>query len=310
MIIEQMNPNEVLQIFANIRMAPVGGGRAVHKPLLVLLWLARLERGEARLALFVAVEQAFKQVLEEFGSANAPSTRQLPFWHLCNDGDGKVWRLESASGIATPTQGPSRGISWFRENGLKAGFAPELDALLRTDKPLRAALARQLLAANFPETLHVDIAAQLGLDIAPDMVANGTAMPARRRDPTFRERVLRAYEYRCCVCGFDLRIGNVSAGLEAAHIRWFTADGPDVESNGMAMCALHHKIFDLGAFTVEPTHLAIVFSQNLQLGETTRSHLLSYHGAGIIQPQSKTYAPDREYLKWHAQWVFKSPGRE
>ena len=101
---------------------------------------------------------------------------------------------------------------------------------------------------------------------------------------------MRAYEYRCCVCGFDLRIGNVSAGLEAAHIQWFTADGPDVESNGMALCALHHKIFDLGAFTVEPTHLSLVFSQNLQLGESTCSHLLSYHGAGIIGPQSTAYS--------------------
>jgi putative restriction endonuclease len=310
MIVEQMNSNEVLQIFAHIRMAPAGGGRAVHKPLLVLLWLARLDRGEPRLALFGNVELAFKQLLEEFGSANAPSTRQLPFWHLCNDGDGKVWQLETDGGIAIPTQGPSRGITWFREHRLKAGFSPEMDALLRADKPLRKALARQLLADNFPETLHTDIAAQLGMDIAQGIVADGTAMPARRRDPTFRERVLRAYEYRCCVCGFDLRIGNVSAGLEAAHIRWFTAEGPDVESNGMAMCALHHKIFDLGAFTVEPDNLAIVFSQNLQLGETTRSHLLSYHGAGIIQPQSKAHVPDREYLKWHAKWVFKSPGRD
>jgi len=134
-------------------------------------------------------------------------------------------------------------------------------------------------------------------------------LPSRRRDPTFRERVLRAYEYRCCVCGFDLRIGNVSAGLEAAHIQWFTADGPDVESNGMAMCALHHKIFDLGAFTVEPANLSIVFSQNLQLGDATRAQLLSYHGAGIIGPQSKTYAPDGAFLKWHAKEVFKAPGR-
>jgi len=72
-------PSEVLQTFANIRMAPAGGGRAVHKPLLVLFWLGRLERGEPRLALFADVEGAFKQLLTEFGSANAPVTRQLPF---------------------------------------------------------------------------------------------------------------------------------------------------------------------------------------------------------------------------------------
>jgi len=79
-------------------------------------------------------------------------------------------------------------------------------------------------------------------------------------------------------------------------LQTMAADGPDVESNDMAMCALHHKIFDLGAFTVEPANLSIVFSQNLQLGEATRSHLLSYHGAGIIQPQSQAYRPERAYL--------------
>ena len=303
------SPGEVLQTFAHIRMAPVGGGRAVHKPLLVLFWLGRLERGEPRLAAFADVEGAFKQLLTEFGSANAPLTRQLPFWHLCNDAEGSVWQLASSGGIALSTQGAAPGVTWFRAQGILAGFAPELDALLSADQSLRAALARQLLTQHFSETLHGDIAAQLGLDIEPTLVERSTSLPVRRRDPSFRERVLRAYEYRCCVCGFDLRIGNVSAGLEAAHIQWFTADGPDVESNGMALCALHHKIFDLGAFTVEPTHLSIVYSQNLQLGESTRSHLLSYHGAGIIGPQSTAYAPDKAFLNWHAKEVFKSPGR-
>ena len=303
-------PTEVLQTFANIRMAPAGGGRAVHKPLLILSWLGRLERGEPRLAAFADVEVAFKQLLTDFGSANAPATRQLPFWHMCNDAEGKVWQLESPGGIAIVTQGPSPGVTWFREQGILAGFAQGLDALLRADRLLRAALARQLLNQHFSETLHDDIAAQLGLDIEQGLLIPNPAYPCRRRDPSFRERVLRAYEYRCCVCGFDLRIGNVSAGLEAAHIQWFTADGPDVESNGMAMCSLHHKIFDLGAFTVEPTNLSIVFSQNLQLGDATRTQLLSYHGAGIIGPQSKTYAPDGAFLNWHAKEVFKSPGRD
>lgn len=301
---------QVLQTFASIRMAPAGGGRAVHKPLLILYWLGRLERGEPPMAAYADVEVAFKQLLIEFGSTNAPTTRQLPFWHLSNDAAGSVWQLKSAGGIAIPTQGPAPGVTWFKKQGIKAGFGPTMDAQLRNDEALRLALARQLLVQNFPETLHSDIAAQVGLNLEQSVLVSPPSSPSRKRDPAFREKVLRAYEYRCCVCGFDLRIGNVSAGLEAAQIQWFTADGPDVESNGMAMCALHHKIFDLGAFTVEPKHLTFVFSQNLQLGKATRSHLLSYHGARIIGPQSTTYAPQKAYLNWHAKEVFKSPGRD
>ena len=56
--------------------------------------------------------------------------------------------------------------------------------------------------------------------------------------------------HRCAVCGFDLRLGSVSIALDAAHIRWHQAAGPDQKNNGLALCVLHHKVFDLGAFTL------------------------------------------------------------
>ena len=55
-----------------------------------------------------------------------------------------------------------------------------------------------------------------------------------------RAKVLLAYQYRCAVCGHDLRMGQQSIGLEAAHIKWFQANGPDEVPNGIAMCSLHH----------------------------------------------------------------------
>jgi len=305
-----MTAQELLAIFGNLQMAPAGGGRAVHKPLFVLFWLARLERGEPRLARFAEVEGSFKQVLTEFGSSNSPNTRHLPFWHLCNDADGKVWELQTERCIQIQTMGAAPGLTWLRQNDVRAGFTPAVDDLLRRNAALRSTLGRGLLVDHFSETLHADIAAQLGLDLEAGEGVNTKAKSARRRDPAFRDRVLRAYEYRCCVCGFDLRIGNISAGLEAAHIQWFTAGGPDVETNGFAMCALHHKLLDLGAFTVEPINLTMRFSQNLQLGESTKEHLLSYHGAGIIQPQSTSYKPERKYLEWHGDGVFKKPSKD
>ena len=46
--------------------------------------------------------------------------------------------------------------------------------------------------------------------------------------------VLTAYEYRCTVCGFDVRLAGVSVALDAAHIRWVQAAGPDEETYGLA----------------------------------------------------------------------------
>ncbi|MBT3074843.1 HNH endonuclease [Streptomyces sp. COG21] len=35
-------------------------------------------------------------------------------------------------------------------------------------------------------------------------------------------------------------------GLEAAHVRWWSHDGPDEVDNGLCLCSLHHKLFDRG----------------------------------------------------------------
>jgi predicted restriction endonuclease len=86
--------------------------------------------------------------------------------------------------------------------------------------------------------------------------------------------------------------------------------GPDVVQNGFALCSLHHKIFDLGAFTVLPGNHQIVFSRHLMGGGDTRAKLLAHHGAGLIQPQGRECLPQPEFLAWHRAEVFKEPARE
>ena len=44
--------------------------------------------------------------------------------------------------------------------------------------------------------------------------------------------------------------------------------------------------------------------------EPTRAQLLAFYRAGIITPQSTVYRPERRYLEWHGDEVFKKPGRE
>ena len=258
---------------------------------------------------FEDIEGAFKSLLAEFGPSSAPNSRHYPFWHLATDG---VWQLDGPADFLNRPAGATPNLGELRQLHIAGGFAPEVDAALRRDPALRAQLAHQLLDAHFPETLHGDILSAIGLDLSTPRTGEATESDRQspRRDPRFRERVLRAYEYRCCVCGFDLRIGNIAAGLEAAHIKWFQAKGPDIEANGLALCALHHKVFDLGAFTILPDTYSMVFSQHAVSGEASRKMLLGFHGAGIILPQSKDYFPRTEFLHWHEKEVFKKPGRE
>jgi putative restriction endonuclease len=60
------------------------------------------------------------------------------------------------------------------------------------------------------------------------------------------------------VCGFDVRLGNILIAVEAAHIKWHQAGGPDEERNGLALCSLHHKLFDRGVFTISNSMSVIV----------------------------------------------------
>ena len=54
-----------------------------------------------------------------------------------------------------------------------------------------------------------------------------------------------------------------------------------VYRDALALCSLHHKIFDLGAFTVLPGNHQIVFSRHLMGGDDTKAKLLAHHGAGV-----------------------------
>lgn len=132
----------------------------------------------------------------------------------------------------------------------------------------------------------------------------------RRRDPGFWERVLRAYEHRCCVCGFDVRIGLTSVGLEAAHIQWHHVGGPDIEPDGLSLCSLHRKLFDLGAFTVEPSEHRVVFSQHATSVGRGMAGEHKFHGRAIHRPQHAGLSPAPEFLAWNMKNVFKAPARQ
>ena len=309
---------EVLDAFENIRRAQRAGVYAPHKPLLILLALARVQRGEPRMVEFTAIDALLKQLLAEFGPSSAAKSRHYPFWHLATDGHGALWDLSGPREVLKRPAGATPSLGELREHHIKAGFPADVDEALRHIPGLLQAVASRVLDTYFPATLHADIVATLGLDLDGAIeLRDGAAVAVdyataerRRRDPGFRERVLRAYEYRCCVCGFDLRIGHTPAGLEAAHIQWHHVGGPDIEPNGLSLCALHHKLFDLGVFTVEPAEHRVVFSQHAISGGRGMEGELQFHGRAIHAPQHADLLPAPEFLAWNTKNVFKTPARQ
>ena len=308
---------EVLDAFENVRRAQRAGVYAPHKPLLMLFALARVQHGEPRMVEFTTIDAPLTQLLTEFGPSSAAKTRHYPFWHLATDGNGALWELSGPREVLKRPAGATPSLGELRSHHIQGGFPVHIYEALRNTPGLLEAVASRVLDTYFPATLQADIAAALGLDLDAPAAARDGASAAddytnanrRRRDSSFRERVLRAYEYRCCVCGFDLRIGHTPAGLEAAHIQWHNAGGPDIETNGLSLCALHHKLFDLGVFTVDPGGHRVMFSQHAISGARGITGELLFHGRPIHAPQHIDLLPGAEFLAWNVKNVFKSPVR-
>lgn len=124
------------------------------------------------------------------------------------------------------------------EYNVAGGFDEQHYALLIKSRNLINVLAQQILEANFTESIQEELADELGFDIR---------QIRKQRDPLFRQQVLRAYNYECAICGFNMRHDNTSVALEATHIKWKQYGGPCEIPNGLALCAIHHKAFDKGS---------------------------------------------------------------
>jgi putative restriction endonuclease len=292
--------------FSSLRQAPLGDRRAPHKPLLILLMLGRYQRGNFQSLLFEEAQDQLKQLLFEFGPPSRSINVLDPFWRLQNDG---IWRVEDASGTRVAETVAPPAVSALVDSTARGNFVPEIAATLQKQPAYIPRLARELLSAHFPATLHTDICAAVGLEL--DNVAQELATEQRLvREADFRPRIIRAYEYRCAVTGWDLRVGNIEVGLEAAHIKWHSAGGPSVERNGIALNSLHHKLFDLGAFTLSIEDVPrILVSRDVHGGDFARQMLLDLHGKRIREPQDRAWYPSPEFIAWHHHEVFKGESR-
>jgi len=237
-----MDERKLIESIMNLNIWKNGDQRAPHKPLLILYALAKLQNENQQWLSYEDASEDLRKLLVDFGPNRRSHYPEQPFVRLSND---QIWQLN------VPYESIDRNDikdKWLKANHVSGGFNNDVYQILKHDPNLIRRIAEMVLDTHFPESIHDDILEAIGLDL------NYTLRKVNKRDPEFRERVLTAYNYSCAVCGYNLRLGNKLIGLEAAHIKWHQAGGPDIEANGVALCSMHHKLFDLGAFTITQEH--------------------------------------------------------
>jgi putative restriction endonuclease len=289
----------IIERFRNITVWKRGGERAPHKPLLALYAFGKLLNSKNRLIPYEEIDRELGELLREFGPKRSGYRTEYPFWRLQSD---ELWTVSGGERVKPNTSGDVRKSDLIR-HAVSGGFPKHLFDKLRGDQRLVSDIIQDILDSNFPPSIHENILQSIGIDIHLEKVSR------RKRHPEFRENVLKAYEYRCAVCGFDVKLGHYPIGLEAGHIKWHQAGGPDNEVNGLALCALHHKLFDRGAFTLS-NRLEVLVSDRAYGTVGFKEWLMDFHGKKIDSPQRKTYYPDRKFTQWHVREVFQGEYRE
>ena len=300
-----MDREQILQKFENLRQWGSGGERAPHKPLLVLYAIGKLLRGEDRFQ-YVDIEEDLRDLLREFGPWRERHRPQDPFWRLRNEKD-KIWEIPNEHKIREGKRKNRKStgdaiIEDLRHYGV-GGFPEPIAYKLQTDPQFAFEIVQNLLDAHFPFSYHENILQTVGIPLSLRIPQLQTG------HPNFRENVLKAYNYRCAVCGFDVKLRHQPVALEASHIKWQRAGGPDTEVNGLALCSLHHKLFDRGVFTLS-TKLEVLVSEYAHGSVGFEEWLMKFHGKEINFPQRRTYHPHEDFTDWHVKQVFKGPYRE
>lgn len=288
-----MNKETLIAAFSKVKKWQKKGERAPHKPLTLLYALGEFSRGNELLP-FMEAKEKIEILLSDFGP-NRKTHANYPFVRLAND---RIWTFNKPKIIDTTA---NLSTSYLVENNISAGFNPEVKEALKANPELIGILAASILNENFPTTLHEEILNAVGLEIGHEI--ERVQKKSKKRDPEFREKVLQSYSYQCAICGYQLRLGHQLIGVEAAHIKWHQAGGPDVQTNGLALCSLHHKMLDSGVFTLDE-NMRIVVSAKAN-GPAMDSHLLPYENKEIRPPRSTKHYPKIDFVEWHVREVYK-----
>jgi putative restriction endonuclease len=286
------------EALADLRTYTRGERRAVHKPLMLLLLLARAARGASPDIRYVDFHEELSRLLAEFGPPRGRQQTEFPFWHLQSDG---VWVVRDADRIPLRKGASNPARSTLVTRDATGHVPPAYWQALEEDPELRAELTHRILSEFWPPTLHEPIRQALGLS-AMELRRERETVTRARRDRSFRDAVLEACGAHCEVCEYDGRLAGEPLAIEAAHLMWHCYGGPDGPDNGLALCSFHHVALDMGAIGIRDS-MRVAVSPHVA-GDRADEWLRRFDGRLLARsPGAPPLQP--RFARWHAREVYR-----
>jgi len=264
-----------------------------------------------------------------FFKTHAPESRIV--------GGGRLtgWELLPLS-AAWEFYGPANGAATLEDlraliggrNGLRAGEDPEIGCILLDDVTFFApgtsmALPPGLWSSGIQQGKSFELTEQPYapfFDVLTTRVLTGEVeidfgdpswkhvgpmfrqriQNVRLGQGAFQARVLNAYHRECAITST-----KIWPALHAAHIRPVTKGGEHRVDNGLLLRSDVHTMFDLGYLAVDPSYRLQV-SPRLRDQFGNGEQFYAKAGQLIALPDRKADRPQREFLEWHLDTVFKA----
>jgi putative restriction endonuclease len=237
-------------------------------------------------------------------------------WELFGDGNGAESLDQMRARVGryrqqriAPDEDPIIGCIFVRDTAFfpeEAPADPPPDFAPNIVQGKGYDLASGSSVSYFEELLHRLLAPTIEVDFSQPWHRPGPVygdprlVPQRLGQQSFKAVVLGAYSRRCAVTGDKIR-----PVLQAAHVRPLPAGGEHRLDNGLLLRSDVHTLYDRGYLGVDPKYRLLV-SPRLREEFGNGEQFYARAGEPIAVPERRSDRPNREFLEWHLDEVFKA----
>lgn len=290
----------LLQRFTQLNISRKAADPAPHKPLLLLAVMDLVESGVITSSLIPRSPELTYQFMTYsriVAHRRGVLDIRMPFHHLSGDG---IW--EPLDVHLAPS--PDKKLTMYARC-TEPVFAAVADAHFRTD-------ARRILIARwFQPSEQLALAATLNIPEADlgaavcsvDELDRASAVKVGR-DVRFRQVVVAAYSFTCCLTRHRLTTLSSGSLVDAAHIHQFSDSRNNDPRNGLALSKNAHWMFDQGLWAIKDDGTVLVAHSQFAEHHPHGKGLAEFEGQPILRPTDPALWPDPVYLAWHRKEKF------